>query len=184
MSGGRSHQAVRPPDFHEGGHGTLQLFAGVARTQLDPDSGLPLGHDRVREPHDVDPLPEELGGHRLGQWRLAEHDRHDRVIARPDPKVRLAHGRPKPPGVRGQPLAAIRGLASYDDPKVVQANPKVVPAAKKELANLISRPQVPRYNEISRGIADSIEHCVLRLDPQPGEKILDLATGTGWTWRG
>ncbi|WP_407521257.1 class I SAM-dependent methyltransferase [Methylobacterium oryzisoli] len=40
-----------------------------------------------------------------------------------------------------------------------------------------------RYNEISRGIADSIEHCVLRLDPQPGETILDLATGTGWTSR-
>ena len=24
------------------------------------------------------------------------------------------------------------------------------------------------YDRISRGIADSIEHCVLRLDPQPG----------------
>lgn len=24
------------------------------------------------------------------------------------------------------------------------------------------------YDEISRGIADSIEHCVLRLSPQPG----------------
>src|SRR5438876_10481486 len=41
----------------------------------------------------------------------------------------------------------------------------------------------PRYDEISRGIADSIEHCVLRLDPQPGERVLDLATGTGWTSR-
>ena len=40
-----------------------------------------------------------------------------------------------------------------------------------------------RYNEISRGIADSIEHCVLRLDPRPGERVLDLATGTGWTSR-
>src|SRR5262249_43903751 len=39
------------------------------------------------------------------------------------------------------------------------------------------------YDEISRGIADSIEHCVMRLNPQPGEKILDLATGTGWTSR-
>lgn len=39
------------------------------------------------------------------------------------------------------------------------------------------------YDEISRGIADSIEHCVLRLDPRPGERILDLATGTGWTSR-
>ena len=39
------------------------------------------------------------------------------------------------------------------------------------------------YDRISRGIADAIEHCVLRLNPQPGERILDLATGTGWTSR-
>jgi SAM-dependent methyltransferase len=39
------------------------------------------------------------------------------------------------------------------------------------------------YDQISRGIADSIEHCVLRLNPRPGERILDLATGTGWTSR-
>jgi len=40
-----------------------------------------------------------------------------------------------------------------------------------------------QYDEISRGIADAIEHCVLRLNPQPGERILDLSTGTGWTSR-
>lgn len=40
-----------------------------------------------------------------------------------------------------------------------------------------------RYDRISSGIADSIGHCVLRLDPKPGERILDLATGTGWTSR-
>jgi ubiquinone/menaquinone biosynthesis C-methylase UbiE len=39
------------------------------------------------------------------------------------------------------------------------------------------------YDEISRGIADAIEHCVFRLNPQPGERILDLSTGTGWTSR-
>lgn len=39
------------------------------------------------------------------------------------------------------------------------------------------------YDRISRGIADSIEHCVLRLDPRPGERVLDLCTGTGWTSR-
>ena len=39
------------------------------------------------------------------------------------------------------------------------------------------------YNQVSRGIADSIEHCVMRLNPQPGERILDLSTGTGWTSR-
>ena len=35
------------------------------------------------------------------------------------------------------------------------------------------------YDKISRGIADSIEHCVLRLDPQPGERILDLRGSSG-----
>ncbi len=39
------------------------------------------------------------------------------------------------------------------------------------------------YDQISRSIADSIEHCILRLDPRPGERILDLSTGTGWTSR-
>jgi SAM-dependent methyltransferase len=39
------------------------------------------------------------------------------------------------------------------------------------------------YTEVSRGIADSIEHAVLRLNPRAGEKVLDLATGTGWTSR-
>jgi len=37
-----------------------------------------------------------------------------------------------------------------------------------------------RYDEISRSIADAIEHAVERLQPRAGEKILDLATGTGW----
>jgi SAM-dependent methyltransferase len=37
-----------------------------------------------------------------------------------------------------------------------------------------------RYDEISRSVADAIEHAVERLQPRPGERILDLATGTGW----
>jgi SAM-dependent methyltransferase len=39
------------------------------------------------------------------------------------------------------------------------------------------------YDEISRSVADAIEHCVSRLRPQAGEAILDVATGTGWTAR-
>lgn len=39
------------------------------------------------------------------------------------------------------------------------------------------------YDEISRQIASALEHCVRRLQPRPGERILDLATGTGWTSR-
>jgi SAM-dependent methyltransferase len=37
-----------------------------------------------------------------------------------------------------------------------------------------------RYNEISRSIADAIEHAVERLHPERGQRVLDLATGTGW----
>ncbi|HVU02532.1 MAG TPA: methyltransferase domain-containing protein [Polyangiaceae bacterium] len=37
-----------------------------------------------------------------------------------------------------------------------------------------------RYDEISRSIADAIEHAVERLSPKPGDRVLDLATGTGW----
>src|ERR1700730_2280282 len=39
------------------------------------------------------------------------------------------------------------------------------------------------YEVVSRQIAPALEHCVARLDPKPGEQILDLATGTGWTSR-
>lgn len=39
------------------------------------------------------------------------------------------------------------------------------------------------YDEVSRFIAEGIEHCVIRLAPRPGERILDVATGTGWTSR-
>jgi SAM-dependent methyltransferase len=40
-----------------------------------------------------------------------------------------------------------------------------------------------RYDEVSRSIADAIEHAVERVQPRAGERILDLATGTGWASR-
>lgn len=39
------------------------------------------------------------------------------------------------------------------------------------------------YDEVSRGILDAIEHAINRLQPTRQERILDLATGTGWTAR-
>jgi len=39
------------------------------------------------------------------------------------------------------------------------------------------------YERISLTIADSIDHCVNRLAPMPGQRVLDVATGTGWTAR-
>ena len=40
-----------------------------------------------------------------------------------------------------------------------------------------------KYDQVSRGIADAIEHAVDALDPRPGERILDVGTGTGWAAR-
>ena len=40
------------------------------------------------------------------------------------------------------------------------------------------------YDRVSQTISDAIEHCVIRLAPEPGERILDVATGTGWAARG
>lgn len=36
------------------------------------------------------------------------------------------------------------------------------------------------YDEVSRGILDAIEHAINRLEPAPGMRVLDVATGTGW----
>lgn len=40
-----------------------------------------------------------------------------------------------------------------------------------------------KYDEVSRFVSSGIEHCVERLAPAPGEYVLDVATGTGWTSR-
>ena len=39
------------------------------------------------------------------------------------------------------------------------------------------------YDKVSEYIADCIEHMLNRIDVRPGERALDLATGTGWTAR-
>jgi multiple sugar transport system substrate-binding protein len=67
--------------------------------------------------------------------------------------------------------------ASYDDAQVTAALPQVVPVAKKQLANLIARPQVPRYNEISQILQAELQNALLgRKSPQ---KALDDAASQG-----
>jgi SAM-dependent methyltransferase len=39
------------------------------------------------------------------------------------------------------------------------------------------------YDKVSESIADALDHVMDLLKPQPGEKALDVATGTGWTAR-
>lgn len=40
-----------------------------------------------------------------------------------------------------------------------------------------------KYDTISRHISDAIDHCIIRLDARSNDKVLDVATGTGWTAR-
>lgn len=39
------------------------------------------------------------------------------------------------------------------------------------------------YDEISFGISDALAHAAQRLNAGPGQRILDVATGTGWSAR-
>ncbi len=39
------------------------------------------------------------------------------------------------------------------------------------------------YDNISFGVSDALAHAAQRLNPRPGQQILDVATGTGWTAR-
>jgi SAM-dependent methyltransferase len=41
----------------------------------------------------------------------------------------------------------------------------------------------PDYDKVSEHTSDAIDHLVRRVLPQPGERFLDIATGTGWTAR-
>ena len=51
--------------------------------------------------------------------------------------------------------------SSYDDPQVVNTNPAVVPQAKKQLGDLILRPQVESYNAISQALQSEIQRALL-----------------------
>lgn len=39
------------------------------------------------------------------------------------------------------------------------------------------------YEEFSEHFSEAIQHCVQLIDTRPGEKVLDVATGTGWAAR-
>src|ERR1041384_5610795 len=72
-------------------------------------------------------------------------------------------------------------LSCRGDPMTIETQSSVQPHNQKAAATWSSAGA--HYDEISRGIADSIEHCVLRLAPRAGERILDIACGTGWASR-
>jgi multiple sugar transport system substrate-binding protein len=64
---------------------------------------------------------------------------------------------------------------SYDDAQVIATSPQMVPVAKKELANLIARPQVPKYNEISQILQTELQKALLG-SKTPKQALADAAT--------
>ncbi|GAA0574185.1 extracellular solute-binding protein [Kribbella sandramycini] len=62
---------------------------------------------------------------------------------------------------------------SYDEPAVVQTNPKVVPQAKKQLDDLILRPQAKNYNAISQVLQAELQNALL--GRKPAQQALDDA---------
>jgi multiple sugar transport system substrate-binding protein len=62
---------------------------------------------------------------------------------------------------------------SYDDPAVIKTNPAVVPQAKKQLGDLILRPQVKNYNGISQVLQAEIQNVLL--NKKSSQKALDDA---------
>ena len=71
---------------------------------------------------------------------------------------------------------------SYDDPAVIKANPQVVPQAKKQLGDLILRPQVKAYNPISQLLQGQIQKALL--GQQPAQQALTQAADQAATLLG
>ena len=65
-------------------------------------------------------------------------------------------------------------VKSYDDQQVISTLPKVVPVAKKALNELVARPQVPRYNEISQVLQAELQNALLG-KKQPKQALDDAA---------
>ncbi|NJC72312.1 extracellular solute-binding protein [Planosporangium thailandense] len=67
---------------------------------------------------------------------------------------------------------------SYDDPAVVKTNPAVVPQAKKQLADMILRPQVKNYNAISQVLQAELQNGLLG-KKSPQQALNDAADQAG-----
>jgi multiple sugar transport system substrate-binding protein len=63
--------------------------------------------------------------------------------------------------------------SSFDDPAVTATNPAVVPQAKKQLGDMIVRPQVENYNAMSQVLQGEIQNALL--GKKTAQKALDDA---------
>ena len=51
--------------------------------------------------------------------------------------------------------------SSYDDPAVIKTNPAVVPQARKQLGDMLLRPQVQSYNAVSQVLQAEVQNALL-----------------------
>jgi multiple sugar transport system substrate-binding protein len=65
--------------------------------------------------------------------------------------------------------------SSYDDPAVIKTNPVVVPQAKKQLGDLILRPQVKNYNAMSQVLQAELQGALLG-QKSPQQALDDAAS--------
>ncbi|MGH3319006.1 MAG: extracellular solute-binding protein [Streptosporangiaceae bacterium] len=64
--------------------------------------------------------------------------------------------------------------SSYDSPEVEKTSPEMVKVAKKQLNNMILRPQVPAYNEFSKELQVELQNALLGRK-SPGKALDDAA---------
>ena len=70
--------------------------------------------------------------------------------------------------------------SSYDDKQVVQALPQVVPIAKEQLNDMILRPVVPQYNDVSHTLQVEMQQA-LTGDKTPKQALDDAAKAVAET---
>jgi multiple sugar transport system substrate-binding protein len=70
--------------------------------------------------------------------------------------------------------------SSYDEEQVVQALPEVVPVAKEQLDDMILRPVVPQYNDVSHTLQVEMQQA-LTGDKTPKQALDDAATAVAET---
>jgi multiple sugar transport system substrate-binding protein len=70
--------------------------------------------------------------------------------------------------------------SSYDDRQVVRALPQVVPVAKEQLNDLILRPVVPQYNDVSHTLQVEMQQA-LTGDKTPKQALDDAAKAVAET---
>jgi multiple sugar transport system substrate-binding protein len=70
--------------------------------------------------------------------------------------------------------------SSYDEEQVVQALPQVVPVAKEQLNDMILRPVVPQYNDVSHTLQVEMQQA-LTGDKTPKQALDDAAKAVAET---